>query len=571
MNVVPQDSTTSQRPNVEGLRRAYSDQNNAAFGLANSNSNIGRDLIQAQDRAAAARRTSLTSDTRSKSNPYTIPQTPLPHYNRPGNAQYSIPQRLQSLGYGPEQATLNAQTRAMTMMSGQQTRSDENTDNLRRRMDAVSHLPNATNLVPRHTTDYPTIHNFGRSSFPPPNLYPSRTTGHQTDAETLGEGRDAYNLPRWQPDAEVTNCPICGHVFSFWYRKHHCRKCGRVVCANCSPHRITIPRQYIVNAPSVHPVEIDLTGSSIQDNNTAARLAADQLHLSMDGGQEVRLCNPCVPDPNPLPPSQHYSRSSNALPVSEPPYVPRTMSEGHSASRRRSYQMGSASENYARYHGNPLTRHRTYQPQYNPLSSNSAAPYGSAPDSPAAYLSRYGHGRSHRHHASLSVLPTTRRPSMFEDMTTPELPLEDSPQRQIAEEDECPICHEELPSKGPDGSETERENHVNSCIDAHFSSSRPKDGLSNRPDPAASELSTTPAQAGSSLSSSILPGPSSRRRTNGMVVYNATEKDCVGEDGTPQECIICFEDFEAGTEMGRLECLCKFHKVCVDFHMTRRH
>ena len=46
-----------------------------------------------------------------------------------------------------------------------------------------------------------------------------------------------------------------------------------------------------------------------------------------------------------------------------------------------------------------------------------------------------------------------------------------------------------------------------------------------------------------------------------MVVYNATEKDCVGEDGETQECVICFEDFEVGAEMGRLECLCKYHKV----------
>ena len=55
---------------------------------------------------------------------------------------------------------------------------------------------------------------------------------------------------------------------------------------------------------------------------------------------------------------------------------------------------------------------------------------------------------------------------------------------------------------------------------------------------------------------------SRRRRTTGMVVYHATEKDCVGEneDGLA-ECVICFEEFEVGAEMGRLECLCKFHKV----------
>ena len=53
-----------------------------------------------------------------------------------------------------------------------------------------------------------------------------------------------------------------------------------------------------------------------------------------------------------------------------------------------------------------------------------------------------------------------------------------------------------------------------------------------------------------------------RRRTTGMVVYHATEKDCVGENGDGEaECLICFEEFTVGDEMGRLECLCKFHKV----------
>ncbi|KAI4165935.1 MAG: hypothetical protein LQ342_000366 [Letrouitia transgressa] len=42
----------------------------------------------------------------------------------------------------------------------------------------------------------------------------------------------------------------------------------------------------------------------------------------------------------------------------------------------------------------------------------------------------------------------------------------------------------------------------------------------------------------------------SRQRVRGMVVYQATEKDCVGEDGAGQaECVICFEEFEAGVDM----------------------
>ena len=57
-----------------------------------------------------------------------------------------------------------------------------------------------------------------------------------------------------------------------------------------------------------------------------------------------------------------------------------------------------------------------------------------------------------------------------------------------------------------------------------------------------------------------------RNRTPGMFVYDASEKDCVGQDGEGvQECVICFEEFAVGDEMGRLVCLCKFHKVSLEF------
>ncbi|KAI4216523.1 MAG: hypothetical protein LQ351_001012 [Letrouitia transgressa] len=147
------------------------------------------------------------------------------------------------------------------------------------------------------------------------------------------------SLPRWQPDAEVSYCPICGNAFSFWYRKHHCRKCGRVVCANCSPHRITIPRQFIVQPPqdtssSQSPSQrgipvIDLTRDDQVDNSATDSLGHQhtaspknqrlQIDPALGGGQEVRLCNPCVPDPNPLPhvafgSSPPFSLDSNPAP-----------------------------------------------------------------------------------------------------------------------------------------------------------------------------------------------------------------------------------------------------------------
>ncbi|KAK0622050.1 FYVE zinc finger-domain-containing protein [Bombardia bombarda] len=39
----------------------------------------------------------------------------------------------------------------------------------------------------------------------------------------------------WEDDAVVTNCPFCKQEFRSWtFRRHHCRMCGRVVCAD--PH-----------------------------------------------------------------------------------------------------------------------------------------------------------------------------------------------------------------------------------------------------------------------------------------------------------------------------------------------
>lgn len=48
----------------------------------------------------------------------------------------------------------------------------------------------------------------------------------------------------------------------------------------------------------------------------------------------------------------------------------------------------------------------------------------------------------------------------------------------------------------------------------------------------------------------------------GMFPFTATEKDCVDADGEEEECIICFEEYEAGDRMARLVCWCKFHEVC---------
>lgn len=45
----------------------------------------------------------------------------------------------------------------------------------------------------------------------------------------------------WQKDNIVTECPACQKPFSVFRRRHHCRNCGGVYCADCSAREILIP------------------------------------------------------------------------------------------------------------------------------------------------------------------------------------------------------------------------------------------------------------------------------------------------------------------------------------------
>ena len=186
----------------------------------------------------------------------------------------------------------------------------------------------------------------------------------------------------------------------------------------------------------------------------------------------------------------------------------------------------------------------------------------------------------HNQDHQLSMDPTRYRHAPGSNLPTPR------PTRpQLREEDECPVCHRALPPKGADGSETEREAHIMQCIEAQFSSSGPR--VSHPTPSAAIRSSVAPSGAiqnqgpgardmiarhgeSTGLADTASGSVQQRRRTHGMLVYHASEKDCVGEDGEGvQECVICFEEFSVGDEMGRLECLCKFHKVGILLRFAR--
>lgn len=49
----------------------------------------------------------------------------------------------------------------------------------------------------------------------------------------------------WVKDIEASFCMACKRsVFTMLTRRHHCRRCGRVVCHSCSTKRLCIPKLY---------------------------------------------------------------------------------------------------------------------------------------------------------------------------------------------------------------------------------------------------------------------------------------------------------------------------------------
>lgn len=175
--------------------------------------------------------------------------------------------------------------------------------------------------------------------------------------------------------------------------------------------------------------------------------------------------------------------------------------------------MPSVSRQASGSRGYPPTQHRI-------LSGTppSHYPYGGSSSSNSH--------RAPRHYSALDI----GQSSSSSSSAAQRRPLPPDPP-QIAEEDECPVCHRELPPQHLPNSEALREAHINICITAH------------------STYGGTPTGEGSSA----------RPRRTGMFPYLATEKDCVDS----AECTICLEEFEAGVPMARLECLCRFHHDCI--------
>jgi hypothetical protein len=45
----------------------------------------------------------------------------------------------------------------------------------------------------------------------------------------------------WVSDDERRTCTLCDRKFHPFFRRHHCRMCGIIICSKCSPSRVCLP------------------------------------------------------------------------------------------------------------------------------------------------------------------------------------------------------------------------------------------------------------------------------------------------------------------------------------------
>lgn len=316
-----------------------------------------------------------------------------------------------------------AASRAAIMASDRRKRlAEHHEDYTRRRSSSSLSLAHPRTESSRHSfpqagNERPFIGPPAISNSPPTQRNAERPLPRPPSIEALQNRRSReIALPRWQPDSEVSQCPICSTPFGLWYRRHHCRKCGRVVCANCSPHRITIPRQFIVHPPedaANTPITttnpglqvVDLTGDDDGAHPYERPQSSDyRIDPALGGGQEVRLCNPCVPDPNPLPHLPYASPPALAT-LGSFPRPDAMSSHHHRPSMPRSMDGNGSNEqepNLTRHVSSGRSEYRSSDPPRFDASLASAAsratsrrhshtpyPPGSAM-SPPGYSSIYG-------------------------------------------------------------------------------------------------------------------------------------------------------------------------------------
>ncbi|KYR01118.1 Esterase [Tieghemostelium lacteum] len=64
-------------------------------------------------------------------------------------------------------------------------------------------------------------------------------TQENTSIET-----SSIKRPQWVPDNSSNKCEMCQSEFTFFNRRHHCRRCGHLFCSDCCGLNVSLPQEF---------------------------------------------------------------------------------------------------------------------------------------------------------------------------------------------------------------------------------------------------------------------------------------------------------------------------------------
>ncbi|XP_068208992.1 zinc finger FYVE domain-containing protein 16-like isoform X3 [Palaemon carinicauda] len=131
--------------------------------------------------------------------------------------------------------------------------------------------------------------------------------GAEGTTETTSSSRsrgEAGNLvgqvaPFWIPDDDAPKCQECGQKFTVIRRRHHCRACGRVLCAPCCHHKAPLPymdyKEARVCGPCLHLIQLDQSYERDGEGHGGQGKQSDHQRKPPDPNNPMEYCSRVPP------------------------------------------------------------------------------------------------------------------------------------------------------------------------------------------------------------------------------------------------------------------------------------
>lgn len=322
--------------------------------------------------------------------------------------------------------------------------------------------------------------------------------------------------PVWQDDNSVTRCFICDSNYHIFNRRHHCRKCGRVVCGSCSQQ----PVKYFPNTVVV------LNGSGDRHIATAH--------------ERFRTCDECV---------EEIRMIRRALFAFDTGRTAGYFGDDGGSTSTTSTPENTTPQNEETTENNSVVKHvaNTRTRLLRTSSSHSDV----VPNSSRRHRSRSNHDDDSDDNlcpvcaVDLLKLYIDRNKTHIENISN-----SDFEEFKAGHISDCLVAYD-FSTSAQRFSPSKKSPSANKML-VYNIPPIPKPIFENIPDNA--DRSDEPVenqddqvqQVGSVQSNQTIPQSSEKK-----------------EDIVENECVICLEDLKPGDKVGRLECLCVFHYKCI--------